>query len=71
MVSDETILSNLPLDIDVESELKKKEDEAQENFEENMRNIQNASKEANNDKNIPNNNNNTANVPNNEKEGEE
>ena len=71
MVSDETILSNLPLDIDVESELKKKEDEAQENFEENMRNIQNASKEANNDKNISNNNNNTANVPNNEKEGEE
>ena len=71
MISDETILSNLPLDIDVESELKKKEDEAQENFEENMRNIQNASKEANNDKNIPNNNNNTANVPNNEKEGEE
>ena len=71
MISDETILSNLPLDIDVESELKKKEDEAQENFEENMRNIQNASKEANNDKNIPDNNNNTANVPNNEKEGEE
>ena len=39
MVSDETILSNLPLEIDVESEMKKMKDEAQDNFEENMNNI--------------------------------
>ena len=44
MVSDETILSNLPLDIDVESEIKKKQDEAQEKFEENMTRIQKASR---------------------------
>ena len=41
VLSDETILNMLPFDIDVESELAKKEEEAQENFEENMDRIKN------------------------------
>lgn len=47
MISDETLLSNLPLDLDVESEMKKMKDEAKENFEENMNNIRNASRREN------------------------
>ena len=60
MISDETILSNLPLDIDVESEMKKMQDEAQENFEENMTRIKSASKEVKDDNNedLPDNTNN-------------
>lgn len=64
MVSDETILANLPLDLDVESEIRKKQDEAQENFEENMNKIKSfnkAGEENDNIKNLPNNNNNNAN----------
>lgn len=34
LLSDETIISNLPLELDVESELKKKKDEADENMKE-------------------------------------
>ena len=41
ILSDETILSMLPFDIDVESELAKKQEEAQENFNENMNMIKN------------------------------
>lgn len=71
MVSDETILSNLPLDIDVESEIKKKEDEAQDNFEENMSRIKNAREVKDEDtKDLPiNTNNNNDNASN--KRGEE
>lgn len=43
VLSDETILNMLPFDIDVESELSKKEEESQENFEENMQRIKNQS----------------------------
>lgn len=41
VLSDETILNMLPFDIDVESELAKKQEEAQQNFNENMNMIQN------------------------------
>ena len=41
VLSDETILNMLPFDIDVESELAKKQEEAQENFNENMNIIKN------------------------------
>lgn len=49
VLSDETILRMLPFDIDVESELAKKEEEAQENFNENMNMIKN---QRNNTQNI-------------------
>lgn len=55
VLSDETILRMLPFDIDVESELAKKEEEAQENFNRNMEIIQSQ-------------NNNAQNVNNNEEE---
>ena len=55
VLSDETILGMLPFDIDIESELAKKEEEAEQNFNENMRLIKNRS-------------NNTQNVNNNEEE---
>lgn len=55
VLSDETILKMLPFDIDVESELAKKEEEAQENFNRNMEIIQSQ-------------NNNAQNVNNNEEE---
>ena len=72
MVSDETILSNLPLDIDVESEMKKMQDEAQENFEENMNMIKGAKEVKDDNKDLPDNNNNNINNRNNEEErGEE
>lgn len=41
VLSDETILNMLPFDIDVESELAKKDEEATENFNENMNRIKN------------------------------
>lgn len=41
VLSDETILNMLPFDIDIESELAKKEEEAQENFNENINMIKN------------------------------
>lgn len=55
LLSDESVLKMLPFDIDVESELAKKEEEAEQNFNENMRLIKNQS-------------NNTQNVNNNEEE---
>lgn len=52
VLSDETILNMLPFDIDVESELAKKEEEATENFTNNMERIQNQSNNTeNNEKN--------------------
>ena len=59
VLSDETVLNMLPLDIDVESELSKKEEEATENFNENMEriknqrnNLQNANKNEEEDVNV-------------------
>lgn len=43
VLSDETVLKMLPFDIDVESELSKKEEEAEQNFNDNMQQIQNQS----------------------------
>lgn len=52
VLSDETILNMLPFDIDIESELSKKEEEATENFTNNMERIQNQSNNTeNNEKN--------------------
>lgn len=44
VLSDETILNMLPFDIDVESELAKKEEEADKNFQENIDRIKSQSK---------------------------
>ena len=45
VLSDETILNMLPIDLDVESELAKKQEEATENFNENMERIQGIKKQ--------------------------
>ena len=47
VLSDETILKMLPFDIDVESELAKKEEESEQNFQENMERIKNQAKTSN------------------------
>ena len=39
LISDETIISNLPYDLDYESEMEKKRKETEDNFENNMNNI--------------------------------
>ena len=44
VLSDETVLKMLPFDIDIESEIAKKEEENAENFNENMERIQSATK---------------------------
>lgn len=49
VLSDETILNMLPLDIDVESELAKKQEEADTNFQENMERIKNQGNNLQND----------------------
>ena len=49
VLSDETIMNMLPLDIDVESELAKKQEEADINFQENMERIKNQSNNLQND----------------------
>lgn len=53
VLSDETVLKMLPFDIDIESELAKKEEENAENFNDNIERIQNATKtNSNNNSNI-------------------
>ena len=54
VLSDETVLGMLPFDIDVESELAKKEEEAQESFNENMQRIQNQATKTNSENINPN-----------------
>ena len=49
VLSDETIMNMLPLDIDVESELAKKQEEAEANFQENMEMIKKQSNNLQND----------------------
>ena len=55
LLSDETIISHLPFDLDVESELKKKKEEAEENMQDFYNNNANAFNN-NKDKNIDKNN---------------
>lgn len=58
LLSDETIISHLPFDLDVESELKKKKEEAEENMQDFYNNNANAfNNNDNKDKNIDKNNN--------------
>ena len=49
VLSDETVLNMLPIDIDVESELAKKEEEADKNFQENLEKIKNQRNNLQND----------------------
>lgn len=52
LLSDETILGMLPFDIDIESELAKKQEESEQNFQENLKMIKNTSKNEEEDVNV-------------------
>lgn len=52
VLSDETIMNMLPLDIDVENELAKKQEEAEQNFTENMEIIKKQTKNVKEDANV-------------------